>query len=274
MTIKPMLANKFQSADKLSGGSWCVQPKLDGVRCLAYLDNGALKLQSRSGKPLLCPEGLESGIRRIASLDWGFLDGELMLPEGYTFEQTVSAVRNGSDRELSKLLEYHIYDGRFADWNEAEFYFRWHELRADLVRYPSPRLVLVHTSFDMVAHNELHADFIRQGYEGTMYRDLKATYKHGRSSALLKRKDFLDQEFTIIGHKVAADQHEGCVVWEVDLGNGRTCEVTPAWTLERRRAVATVAESYYGKLLTVRYQEWTADGSLRFPVGVEIRDYE
>jgi DNA ligase-1 len=31
---------------------------------------------------------------------------------------------------------------------------------------------------------------------------------------------------------------------------------------------------YYGKLLTVKYQELTSDGIPRFPVGISFRDYE
>ena len=31
---------------------------------------------------------------------------------------------------------------------------------------------------------------------------------------------------------------------------------------------------YYGKLLTVKFQELTSDGIPRFPVGISFRDYE
>ena len=33
-------------------------------------------------------------------------------------------------------------------------------------------------------------------------------------------------------------------------------------------------KSYIGKMLTVKYQELTDDGKPRFPVGINIRDYE
>ena len=35
-----------------------------------------------------------------------------------------------------------------------------------------------------------------------------------------------------------------------------------------------MGEDYVGKMLTVRYQERTDEGLLRFPVGIAIRDYE
>lgn len=271
-----MKATKYAGPEKLPE-DFCVQPKLDGVRCLAYIEEGGLqplRLNSKTGKPLPCPEGLRDSIERALSSYRTFLDGELILPKGYTFEQTVSAVRTGPKHELSHLLNYHIYDCGLKGEEGAPFYARWSEIEDVLDDGWAPRLIIVPTYFQPEDHDAQHAHLVRQGYEGTMYRDATAPYKHGQSKALQKRKDFLDQEFTIIGHKVAVGQHEGCVVWEVDLGNGRTCEVTPAWTLERRRAVATIAESYYGEQLTVRFQEWTADDSLRFPTGIEVRDYE
>lgn len=273
MPIKPMLAVKYTGPEKLPE-DYCVQPKLDGVRCLAYHDGWEIKLQSKTGKPLPCPEGLSDQIEMALSHGRAFLDGELILPKGYAFEQTVSAVRTGPRHELSHLLNYHIYDCGLAGEEGAPFFSRWQVMEEVLSDDWFTRLIIVPTYFQPEDHNDLHTHLVQHGYEGSMYRHSTAPYKHGQSSALIKRKDFIDAEFPIIGHKVAVDQHEGCVVWNVDLGNGRTCEVTPAWSLERRRAVATVAESYYGQLLTVRFQEWTADGSLRFPTGVEVRDYE
>jgi ATP-dependent DNA ligase len=270
-----MLATKYQGPDKLPRNV-AVQPKLDGVRCLTYLDdNCRIRLQSRSGKPLLMPAGLESQMSgMINALRGAGMDGELMLPKGYTFEQTVSAVRNGADRSLSELIDYHVYDVFEVSGETPGFSYRTCHLQESWARFEPNRIIPVETYWDReVLRDSVHKRFIAQGYEGTMYRDLDAPYIHGRTKALQKRKDFIDEEFVIIGHKLAVDQHEGCVVWEVQVGD-RTCEVTPAWPLERRRAVATVAESYYGKKLTVRYQELTADGSLRFPVGIEVRDYE
>ena len=270
-----MLATKYAGPEKLPARV-AVQPKLDGVRCLTYLKDGELFLQSRSGKPLIMPEGLMPQLcSMINSLRGASMDGELLLPQGYTFEQTVSAVRNGSDRQLSELIEYHVYDLFDTEAETCSFWARMLHLQESWGRVEPKRIIPVETYTDREdTRQSLHNRFIARGFEGTMYRDADSPYVHGRTKALQKRKDFLDAEFTIIGHKVAVDQHEGCVVWEVDLGNGRTCEVTPAWTLERRRAVATIAESYYGEQLTVRYQEWTADGSLRFPTGIEVRDYE
>ena len=45
-------------------------------------------------------------------------------------------------------------------------------------------------------------------------------------------------------------------------------------TREQRKEMFENGKNYIGKLLTVRFQEWSKDKIPRFPVGVQIRDYE
>jgi DNA ligase-1 len=45
-------------------------------------------------------------------------------------------------------------------------------------------------------------------------------------------------------------------------------------TIDSRKKMLENVQSYYGKLLTVKYQEISADGAPRFPVGIAFRDYE
>jgi DNA ligase-1 len=50
--------------------------------------------------------------------------------------------------------------------------------------------------------------------------------------------------------------------------------VRPEGTLEVRRKFLEEKDRYIGKQLTVRFQNLTALGIPRFPVGVVVRDYE
>jgi DNA ligase-1 len=45
-------------------------------------------------------------------------------------------------------------------------------------------------------------------------------------------------------------------------------------TTESKKERMENVEEFYGKLLTVKYQELSADGIPRFPVGIAFRDYE
>ena len=55
---------------------------------------------------------------------------------------------------------------------------------------------------------------------------------------------------------------------------GKEFSCRPRGTHESRAELFKHGKEYVGKMLTVRFQELTADGIPRFPVGIAIRDYE
>ena len=74
----PMLAQKFE--DRLSELEFPLftQPKLDGIRCITYLQDGVLVAKSRAGKPIeAIPHILEELESFFAENPDAVLDGEL-----------------------------------------------------------------------------------------------------------------------------------------------------------------------------------------------------
>ena len=65
----------------------------------------------------------------------------------------------------------------------------------------------------------------------------------------------------------------GCVIWICEL-DGKTFACRPRGTREEREELFEKGADFIGNQLTVRYQEKTDDGLLRFPVGIAIRNYE
>lgn len=100
-------------------------------------------------------------------------------------------------------------------------------------------------------------------------------YGYGnRSSTLMKYKVMQDSEFVIVSAV------EGKGKWTGRLGafvcetpqTKKTFTVTPASTdAQKRKMWATWKKEYKGKALTVQYQELTADGMPRFPIGKTVR---
>ena len=113
--------------------------------------------------------------------------------------------------------------------------------------------------------------WIGQGYEGAILRQLDAPYKPDtRSKALAKLKDFQDQEYVITGFKEASGNDAGTVIWECGDGDLRF-HVRPKGTRAQRTDWFEHAREYIGQRLTVCFQEFTDDGLPRFPVGKAIR---
>ena len=93
----PMLANKYEPAGKKRGGGIVfpcfVQPKLDGLRCVVYLQSGKPVYQSRTGGYFAVLQHLDSHILQILSDNPTLvLDGELYTQD-IPFEELAGIIK-------------------------------------------------------------------------------------------------------------------------------------------------------------------------------------
>ena len=93
-----------------------------------------------------------------------------------------------------------------------------------------------------------------------------------RSKYLQKYKEFFEEEFKIVGFHEGTGDMKGCVIWDCENKEGKIFAVVPKGTFETKREYYQNGAKYVNKLLTVIYQELTADGVPRFPIGKGIRD--
>lgn len=300
ITIGPMLADRYEPSKTELDFPVFIQPKLDGVRCLVYRNpvTNELVFQSRQNTPYTNPPHIERAVRHLRNsfadlvedVDDVVLDGELYI-HGREFREVSSIVgtlRPSKEQrihsELSRL-EYHIYDWFFLNRrNTMPYSSRYETLRiafSDTNRDHLSGLHLVETREAIALEEifELHDYFTKRKYEGVMIRSRNGVYKQdgktNRSKDLLKMKDFFDEEYEIVGYHEGAGYWKNTPVWECrSKETGRVFSVTPNGTFEDRARMFQNVESYIGRLLTVKYQEKSADGIPRFPIGVAIRDYE
>ena len=246
--ILPMLANKWEDRQKYISEPFYVQPKLDGVR-LIVSNKGCF---SRTGKPVEGVEHLARGLK-----DGEYLDGECYAPNK-TFEEITSMFKMNP-----KDLEFHVFD--YFDVNRPELPF---EERKDRINVDT---FMVNKKSEVQGYHDL---FVNQGHEGIMIRDASSTYEIGkRSNYLLKYKAFQTDEYEIVDVKEGTGREKGTAIWVCKTGD-QHFSVRPEGTLETRKGYLKEKDKYIGKQLTVRYQNLTALGIPRFPVGVAIRDYE
>lgn len=256
--VLPMLANKWEERKKYISEPFYVQPKLDGVRLLVSKDGGI----SRTGKIIPGTEVLGAGLK-VGQ----YVDGEAYDPN-LTFEDLTSTFKTDPLK-----LKFYVFD--FFDLKKLDMTF---EERWDVVRTLSnPHYEYVET-FDVKKHSDMkgyHKMFIQQGYEGTMIRDRDSVYEVGqRSNYLLKYKDFQTEEYEITGAKTGHGRDANAVVWVCKTKSGHQFTVRPEGTISQREEHYKNYKKYIGKMLTVRFQNLTAQNVPRFPVGVTIRDYE
>jgi DNA ligase-1 len=270
--FEPMLAKKLADYPEVSYPVYC-QPKLDGIRCIAKPDG----LYTRKGKPHLNMEHVASDLAKVFKANPTLvLDGE-----GYAdklsndFNQIVHLIKQQKptthDRaDSAAMIRYHVYDCYFTDHPEYTFAARSQMLQDLLANCKTVQLVDTRLCSDAEVLDAMYAEFLANGYEGQMIRT-DTPYECKRTKALLKRKEFVDAEYTIAAVEEGIGNRSGTagaiVLEKVGKSGirGNLAYFTKLWQ-ERKDII--------GKQATIRYQGVTPDGKLRFPVCVAVRNYE
>ncbi len=270
--LLPMLAKNYDDEkDKVIFPAF-VQPKLDGCRCLAYLENGEVFLMSRKGKRFRLPH-LEKSLKENVFIgvfaNW-ILDGELYV-HGVPFQSIISWIKKEQTQSLE--IQYHVYD--MVD-SENSFAERYKKIRVLNGLSNCTKIVETITVYSHEAIKQAHLEYVSKGYEGVMVRWGEDEYQlDKRSSNLLKLKFFITEEFFIVS-AIEDDNSPGqcCFVLTTEDGTHFNCK--PKGDVSLREAYWKNKEKYIGKQLTVRFPEWTTSEQSvpRFPVGICCRDYE
>ena len=252
------------------------QPKLDGFRCIAKKDG----LWSRSGKPFVSSphimEALAPMFERYPDL---ILDGELYNHElRDNFDEIQSLITVKSDKKLTAdhyektraMVQYHVYDipalkdNLFEDRHNflRTLYYQFeHGNNPSPIKIVETKRIESEEQFDV-----LHGEWLEQGYEGSMWRN-NTPYENRRTKNLLKRKDFIDEEFEV----VAIEEGQGN--W-AGVAKRVTCRLPDGRTFgagikgSRDRGIELLNETHH--IVTIKYFQLTPDGIPRFGVATKF----
>lgn len=273
----PMLALSFEKKKKKVKYPVWLQPKLDGVRCIArWKPTGApeIELLTRGGKQWDIPH-LKVELAAIMPLDM-VLDGEIYI-HGKTFQDISKLVKK--QRPESGDLEYHIYDVPVVN-DDADMPFEkrlaalQHVAKQIKEVVPSGHLFTVPTR-PIKSEDEVYkaqSECLEYGFEGAIVRQPNGIYKFGyRSADLLKVKSFDDDEFEVVGFHHGKGKFETCVIWECVTKDGGSFDCVPRGSFDQRNEWLESGDDYIGQLLKVKYFGFSDDGLPRFPVGIGFR---
>jgi DNA ligase-1 len=234
---------------------WWMSEKLDGVR--AYWDGK--QFLSRRNNIYYAPEWFTAGLPDHP------LDGELWFARKQ-FDRASEIVRSQGTPDRWKDLKYLVFDAPDA---KGPFEDRMKFLQDNHGGWKNTfTTVHDHTTCEGSDHLIEELDrVVALGGEGLMLRKPGSAYERTRSTTLLKVKKFLDMEVTVTDYEAGKGRHKGRVgaLW-VKLSNGKECKVGTG--LKDKDRDSPPAK---GTVITVKYQETTEDGLLRFPVYVGPR---
>lgn len=257
--VMPMLAKVYEEEKhKIDWTTAYVQPKMDGIRCLDTVENGKL---SRKNTPIDTMDHIV--VNRVEG-DKTPVDGELYA-HGLSFQENMKLIKKL--RPGSVKVRYYVYDSI----SDKPFIERHEDLSAIVLL--SDNLTLVPT-FKVKNEEELkkyHARFLSQGYEGTMLRWGNEGYKvNGRSSNLLKFKDFLDAAYEVVD-VLPSDKNPEQGVVQCKNSSGDVFGCGMKFSHAERKEILANKKDYIGKIAEIRFFEYTDDGLPRFPVCVGFR---
>lgn len=271
-----MLAHKFSDhAHKINYPAY-VQPKLDGHRCLAVIENGKCTLWSRTRKPITSMPHIVKELENVYPKGTHRLDGELY-NHSYkdNFEDITSLIRQEEPDPRHTEVQYHVYDrpaeSGFSErteklYNEIHAYEKATK-KLDYIRVVET--VKVDSEEEMMLAFE---HFLLRGFEGAMARNSDGPYMGKRSYDLQKIKEFVDAEFPVVGVTEGRGKLMGHAIFICKTPEGKEFNV-------KMRGDSAVLKKYFdddslwkGKQLTVKYQKVSKYNIPIFPVGERFKD--
>lgn len=253
---------------------YIVQPKLDGTRCRAVPTEDGWKMLTSEENPIIsCPHILNE-LNSIPRHLWMELDGELYT-HGLTFEQISSPVRRTTNlHEDHEQIQFHVFDMVSETLPQ---YSRFHLLEGFFKQTTLKHIKKVPTDVAATIHGIMNCmeEFINEGYEGIIVRNLDGLYKRKRSTDIMKFKPRKSDWYEIIGYKEEVDKHGvpknrlGALICKGD--DETEFSVGSGFTAKQRHDYWLFKESLVGYYVRVNYQHITpGKGVPRFPIFVDL----
>ncbi len=298
----PMLAKPFEDGEKHLVFPLYIQPKLDGNRCLVYLqkkNGGVRNVVAYTRKKKLYPSAdyikkkLYPYLNELYDEEKKqsiYFDGELY-KHGKKLQDITGDSRNESADTSDKNRdrnEYHIYDCFYPRELDSPFSHRLEQLThfydaLDATALKIIKKVPVYLVNNMTEASRKYTQFVKMGYEGAMLRNANGEYLSSsstRSNNLVKMKPKFTDEFEVVGFTDGSKgKDKGAIIWICKTDSGQF-NVTPKDMSYADRyalyeeATKSFDTKYLGRMLTVEYEDLSAAGVPLRAKALTFRDYE
>lgn len=269
----PMLAHKYADQSHKIVYPAFAQPKLDGHRCIAIKDKDKWTLWSRTRKPITGVPHIIQALNEYSQHggeDYIF-DGELYNHDYKNkFEELTHFIRQETPQPGHEIVQYHIYDIAHPGLRNSQRIDILHKVQ-DLVVDP---IKIVYTCLvtDGGVLENAFSEFLQEGYEGAMVRNMHAMYVNKRSYDLQKVKDHEEKDYKIIGVEEGKGSMTGKAIFVCITDKGDEFKAKMVGTLSSLEKYITNPELAIGKIAEIKYQGFTNKNEVpRFPVCMRIK---
>lgn len=268
-----------------------VEPKLDGLRCIAVKQNGVVTFYTRNGSVLETLPKIKGDLE-AAPYDNVVLDCEAM---GKDWNESASVLMAHKTHKDDSGIILNVFDAMsLDDWRAQECnvpYYKRCEIVMSVIDAVTNTTAAPHNVRQVphiMAKNEaeLREYFqicMDEGFEGVMLKTLDTPYKFKRSAHILKLKPCVTYEGVVVSHYEGrtGTKREGLFGgFAIKMANGVITRVGGGFNDAFRAEVQlTGPDTYIGRIIEIEAQPdpltadgLTADGRARFPVFIRFRD--
>lgn len=284
--INPQLCKTLNPDKHKWNHVWIAEPKFDGLRCIVTTDKFKTSAYSRNGKPLWNMFNILAELadckRNVRDL---VFDGEV-----YTKDWNLSmsiVKRSTQDHPDMDKLRYHVWDClTIKEWKAGK------SSVSNLIRKERLLPLADCETINIVQGVQVHDNaqlqlayqhFLSEGYEGSILKNPQGIYECGRRSPnWLKIKPWSDADLTVIGAYPGEGKHIGRIGGLVLVGEVIWKDKTYSVRTEVGTGFTDVERDYFqklndagklcGKIVEIKFQDITVDGSCRFPVYNRLRE--
>ena len=244
-----------------------IEPKLDGIRLVAVVEDGQVEMFSRAGKPITNFDDTVG--KELATLPNGVYDGEVMDDDFIALMRQVHRKKANVTKSYFMLFDVVTLE----EWENRQgtnpLTVRRQNIEAcfkdkdfEYLRLIEHKEVDANTESIMAYHKEC----VERGFEGAMLKNPDMPYNFGRSDAVVKVKTMNDADLKVVGFKEGRGKNKGTLGAIIVDYEGVEVDVGSGFDDETRHEVWANKEKFIGMTAEVQYQEVTHTGSLRFPV--------
>lgn len=257
------------------------QPKINGVRCFAIYENGKIILKSKNGLVYKCLEHIEQELEKVFIYVTSTYDKHIILDgELYIHDFILSDIKSAVTKRnmYTPMVTFDVFDIAIDNITQKSRSLLLNKLYNEIITTLNSVKYVEDVPVDSDKKaQELTDIWIKAGFEGGIFRDLKAMYKFGgRPMTMVKLKRKESAEFEVLNVlPMKKTPHLGMFLCKNDL-NDFTFTVVAEGTHEQKQEYLDNKLNYIGKQLSVDFYERTkAPKELPFhAVGITIRDYE
>lgn len=294
----PMLVRVFENEKKHLEYPLYVQPKLDGARCISFLNKSPMQnptiknviMYSRQKKDYVGFDEMKEELL-LALIDmWDFEKNESIYIDGELYKhglnlQTISgAVRNPKRAEIPKYkeIQYWVFDIFYPSRLGIKFQDRLDILEDLFDSLGNPEHIKKVPTHKVKTYDEqekLYNQYLKKNYEGIILRNTTSLYlthptKNSmgiRSKFVLKRKMTYSDEFEVVDFgQGTKGKDKGAIMWILKTHDtNKTFSATPKdTTYDKRYELFKEANAddkkgfinkYKGRMMTIEYEDLSKD---------------